>query len=122
VTFYSGFDGPAERSIMELDMPGPRKGLLRLAGGKPFTCADAPPVPPDATSWSMNQLRHGSLLRHRPASRREHRPPDPPDDVGKVKDFVKLADASLGISLRDDLLTALGDKVVSYTARPARGR
>ena len=32
VTFASGFDGPAERSIVEVDIPGPRKGLSHLRG------------------------------------------------------------------------------------------
>src|SRR5206468_2878027 len=31
VTLWSGFDGPASRSVVEIDMPGPRKGLLALA-------------------------------------------------------------------------------------------
>lgn len=120
VTFYSGFDGAAERSVMELDMPSPRKGLLRLAGGKPFTFADAPPVPPDVTSWSMTNFDAGvfydtALLAAENIVRLVS-----PDDASKVKDFVKLADASLGISLRDDLLAMLGDKVVSYSS-PGEG-
>src|SRR5262249_58656305 len=31
VTFQSGFDGAAERGLTEIHVPGPRKGLLRLA-------------------------------------------------------------------------------------------
>src|SRR4029077_4003004 len=34
ITFVSGFDGPAERSVVEVDMPSPRKGLLGLASQK----------------------------------------------------------------------------------------
>ena len=76
LVFYSGFDGEAERGLVEWDMPGPRKGLLTLLNGKPFTLADVPPLPPDVISWSMTNfdtaavydigLRSGrERLRHR---------------------------------------------------------
>ncbi len=45
-TFYSGFDGSSERALSELEMPGPRQGLLRLLSGKPFTLHDVPPLRP----------------------------------------------------------------------------
>ena len=56
LVFYSGFDGEAERGLVEWDMPGPRKGLLTLLNGKPFTLADVPPLPPDVISWSMTNF------------------------------------------------------------------
>src|SRR4029077_6057228 len=56
IVFYSGFDGASERSILEMETPGPRKGLLTLLNGKPFKLGDVPPMPPDVSSWSMTNL------------------------------------------------------------------
>ena len=61
LVFYSGFDGEAERGLVEWDAPGPRKGLLTLLNGKPFTLADLPPLPPDAISWSMTNFDTGNF-------------------------------------------------------------
>ena len=36
IVYRSGFDGPAIREDIEVDAPGPRKGVLRLFGGKPI--------------------------------------------------------------------------------------
>src|SRR5262249_22990590 len=51
--FSSGFDAPAERSLVEIDTPGPRKGLLKLFAAKPFSVSEVPPLPEDVISWSM---------------------------------------------------------------------
>ncbi len=61
LVFYSGFDGEAARELVEWDMPGPRKGLLTLLNGKPFTLADVPPLPPDVISWSMTNFDSGAF-------------------------------------------------------------
>src|SRR5205823_8535279 len=95
-------------------------GLLSLLGGKTFTFADVPPLPPDVISWSMTTFDYANaydvLLKGvetvvKLAS---------PDDVGKVRGFAKLADGAVGVDIRKDLLGALGDQVVSYNS-PAEG-
>ena len=40
--------------MVELETAGPRTGLLKLRGGKPFKLGDVPALPPDVVSWSMN--------------------------------------------------------------------
>ncbi len=75
---YSGFEGNAERGLMELDVPGPRKGALSLLANKPFTLADVPPLPPDVTTWSMTNFElakfYDLAFQTVEAGRRHHRP------------------------------------------------
>src|SRR5262249_45333616 len=59
VTFHSGFDGPFERSVLEIQTPGERKGLLKLAGRRAVKLADLPPLPDDLTSFSVASVELG---------------------------------------------------------------
>jgi hypothetical protein len=120
VTFCSGFDGPAARSVVEIDMPGPRKGLLRLAAGKPFTLADVPPVPDDAASWSMTNFDAGAFYDLAVPALEQVVRLVSPDDAKEVAAALKAIDDALGIDLRKDLLAALGDRFATYSS-PAEG-
>jgi hypothetical protein len=120
VAFYSGFDGPAERSLIEWSMPGPRKGALRLAGGKPFTLADVPPLPPDAVSWSMTNLDAPLVCDVATKAAQEVVALVDPNSLPQVKEVLQQIDRTLGVNLRDDLLASLGGQMVSYTS-PAEG-
>ncbi len=62
LAFYSGFDGPAERSLVELHIPGMRKGLLKLASNKAFKLADLPAMPPDVTTLSAMNMDWTALF------------------------------------------------------------
>jgi hypothetical protein len=119
-TMYSGFDGEAERSLSELDMPGPRRGVLRLVGGKPFKLSELPPVPPDAVSWSATNFDAGLFYDEGVRTVESIVALLSPDNVAKVKDFLKVADDTLGMNLRSDLLGALGNQFMQYTS-PAEG-
>src|SRR5262249_51420434 len=56
-TIYSGFEDEAERGVFELELTdGPRKGLLNLTSGKPFTLKDVPPLPRDVLHWTMSNF------------------------------------------------------------------
>jgi hypothetical protein len=120
LVFYSGFDGEAERGLVEWDMPGPRKGLLTLLNGKPFTLADVPPLPPDVISWSMTNFDSGVFYDTAYLGAEDAFAIAAPDQVAYVKEFAKAANDALGVDLRKDLLDSLGDKVVFYTS-PSEG-
>jgi hypothetical protein len=120
VTFCSGFDGPAERSVVEIDMPGPRKGLLRLAAGKPFTLADAPPIPDDAAGWSMTNFDAAALYDLTVPALEQVMRMISPEEAKQIPDALKMIDDVLGVSLRKDLLGALGDRFATYNS-PAEG-
>ncbi len=120
LALYSGFDGRAERGLIEWDMPGPRKGLLTLLSGKPFALADVPPLPPDVVSWSMSNLDLAAFYDTAYRAAEQIVGLISPDDLPAVKGFVKQANDLLGIDVRKDLLGSLGGQFVSYTS-PADG-
>ncbi len=120
LVFYSGFDGEAERGLVEWDMPGPRKGLLALLNGKAFTLADVPPLPPDVISWSMTNFDTGAVYDIALEAAENIAAIAAPDQVGKIKEYSKLADEAMGVDLRQDLLASLGDKFALYTS-PSEG-
>jgi hypothetical protein len=117
---YSGFDGEAERGLVEWEMPGPRKGLLTLLNGKPFTLAEVPPLPPDVISWSMTNFDSGAFYDSGLKAAEDVTAIADPEQLPNVKAFAKAADEALGVELRKDILDALGDKVAMYTS-PSEG-
>lgn len=120
LVFYSGFEGLAERSLAELDIPGPRKGALRLLAGKPFKMADVPPLPPDAVSWSMTNFDAAIAYDIGIQATEGVVRLVSPESLPQFKDALKQIDTVLGIDLRKDLLAALGDQLVQYSS-PAEG-
>lgn len=120
VVAYSGFDGRAERGLMEWDMSGPRKGLLALFGGKPFQLGDVPPLPPDVVSWSMSNFDAASFYDTAYKAAEQIVGLISPDEVPQIKAFAKQANDLLGVDLRKDLLGSLGDRFATY-ASPGDG-
>jgi hypothetical protein len=120
LVFYSGFDGTAERGLVEWEMPAPRKGVLALLTGKPFTLNDLPPLPPDVISFSMTNLDLGSFYDTAYKAAEEVIRLTSPDDLPKLKEFVKQANDLFGVDIRKDLIGALGDKFVQYNT-PSEG-
>jgi hypothetical protein len=120
LVFYSGFDGRAERSLVEWDMAGSRKGVFSLVAGKPFGLSELPPLPPDVVSWSMSNFDLVALhdLGFKTAENVVRL--IFPDQVAKVEEVRKQANVLLGISLRDDLFAAMGGRIVQYSS-PAEG-
>jgi len=116
LVMYSGFEGRAERGLIEWDMPGPRKGLLTLLSGKPFKLGDVPPLPPDVVSWTMTNLDTASFYDTAYRATEQIVRLVSPDDVPKIKEVVKQANDLLGVDLRKDLLGSLGDRVAYYTS------
>jgi hypothetical protein len=120
IVFYSGFEGAAERSVLEMEIPGPRKGLLTLLGGKPFKLGDVPPMPPDVSSWSMTNLDAAKFYDVLVPAAERIAGMIAPDGGENVKGFTKKIDEFLGIDLRKDLLGSLDNQLVQYTS-PSEG-
>jgi hypothetical protein len=116
LTLYSGFDGPAEHGLMELAVAGERKGLLRLLGGKPFRLGDVPPLPTDAVTWSMTNFDPKVAYDEGVKAAEAGVGLVAPDELPKLKEFLKQLDDSLGVSVRKELLEALGDQYVQYSS------
>lgn len=120
LTFYSGFAGDAERGLVELDMPGPRKGLLSLFKGKTFTLADLPPLPPDVVAFSMNNLDAHSWFELSLKTIEAIIAVTDPAEVAKFKEGVQKMDQVIGLDLRKELLAHLDDRFIYYLA-PSEG-
>ncbi len=116
LVMYSGFEGRAERGLIEWDMPGPRKGLLTLLTGKPFKLGDVPPLPPDVVSWTMTNFDAAAFYDTAYRAAEQIVGLVSPDDVPKIKEFTKQANDLLGVDLRKDLLGSLGDQFAYYTS------
>lgn len=120
LTFYSGFDGPAERSLIELHIPGPRKGLLKLAGTKAFKLTDLPAMPPDVTNFSATNLDWTALFDVSKGAAEGVLKIIAPDEAKQVSPFIEQANQFLGINLREDLLGSLDTLMMQYSS-PSEG-
>jgi hypothetical protein len=119
MTFYSGLDGAAERSIVEISTPSPRKGLLGLMNRKMIKLADLPPLPSDVTSFSASNfnLRNlydgGMTIAEAAVNVFAGGAVDP-------KEAVKQVEAILGVKFGEDLFGSFDDMFVSYSS-PSEG-
>jgi hypothetical protein len=120
ITFYSGYDGPAFRDVVEVDMPGPRTGLLALSSTKKFSLKDLPPMPSDATSFSAGTIDVGKTYDVLYQLVETGLQIFAPDQVDNVKGTLTAIEKALGISFRDDLFGCFGDLAVTYSS-PAEG-
>jgi hypothetical protein len=120
ITFVSGYDGPAFRSAVEVDIPGPRKGLLALTSNRKFTLRDLPPLPSDITGFSAASTEIGKaydvLLPIVESGIRIFAP----DQVENIQAYIKAVEGKVGVNFRDDIFACFGDLTVSY-ASPAEG-
>ncbi len=117
---YLGYDGAAERSLVELHIPGPRKGLLKLASNKAFKLADLPAMPPDVTGFSAMNLDWAALFDVGRSAVEDVLKIVAPDEAKQVPQFLQQADQFLGISLRDDLFGSLDTLTMQYSS-PSEG-
>jgi hypothetical protein len=112
--WYTGYEGEVSREVIELDAPGPRKGVLALLNGKQFSMADVPPLPPDVASWSMTHFDAAAVWDLSIVALETIVAIFDPDSVPEIQKSIKEINDALGLDLRKDLLGALGDKVVFY--------
>ncbi len=120
VCYHLGFDGEAGRSLLEVDTPRPRKGLLRLMGGAPLRLADLPPLPADCQAWSMTNFDLGALFDLGVQTVEDLTRFNAPADVPMVRESLRQANLALGVDVRADLLGALGPRMVLYSS-PGEG-
>lgn len=116
IVFFTGYEGLQERSVVEADIPGPRKGLLSLAGTKKITLADLPKLPDDLTSFNagtanisksydiVTNLVYGILTIAAP------------NEVDNIKEGVKAFEKTIGVDISNDLFGCFGETVVSYSS------
>ena len=116
LTFASGFDGAAERSVVDMDMPGPRKGLLSLASQKKISLKDLPKLPNDLTGFSAGTVSLNKSYDVITRLIENVLGIVAPDEVENVKEQIKAFEGTVGIDISKDLFSNFGDVVVSYSS------
>ena len=131
IVFSSGFDGKESRALYEFDVPGERKGITKaLKGGSPLGLNDLPPMPPDVSRFSALRLDPAAtydaglsvidlLAMNQEFGVEEGLKGDKLIKARKEY-LMREADKFLGISVTDDLLPHLGDKLVIFQS-PTEG-
>jgi hypothetical protein len=114
ITLQSGFDGLAERSVVEFHASGERKGLLRMFGRKTFKVADLPPLPADLTSVYAGNLDLAETYDVITKTIVNIARVVDENAAGFVEDFINQIDSAVGVKIRADLLGSLDDRVVVY--------
>jgi hypothetical protein len=120
VTFVSGFEGDTERNVIQLELAGPYKGVLRLADVKPFQLSDLPPMPADLTSFAAMRLDLAGIYDHGLKAIEAIVAVASPRDLPEVKEGISQIDKVLGFNLRNELLGSVGDLFILYNS-PAEG-
>jgi hypothetical protein len=116
IRFHSGPDGPGEHCVIHFDMPGPRKGLLRILGREPISLAELPPLPADLNSFTAVNVDVVPLYEAAIKVAEHVLGALNPKQENAAKNMIKLAEILLGLSFRDDVLGALDRRVVRYNS------
>ena len=120
ITFVAGYEGVAFRNVLEVDIPGPRKGLLALTSTKKFSLKDLPPLPSDASSISASTMDIGKAYDVIYSLVETGVKIFAPDQAQNVADAIKAAETLIQVNLKDDVFGCFGDMAVSYSS-PAEG-
>lgn len=115
VTFVSGFDGPAERGVVEINTTGKRKGLLALLNQKTIKLSDLPPMPDDLTGFSASNLNvanfYEGLIQVAEVVTKVVFPGAAPD----VREGIRQFEGAIGVKLGEDLFGSFEGLAVSYS-------
>jgi hypothetical protein len=116
ITFHSGPDGPGEHCVVKLDMPGPRKGLLRVLGSESISLTDLPPLPADMNSFAAINLDpaafYDAAVKGIESAVRAFKP----RRKDAVHQGIKLVETIFGLSLENDVFAALDKRVACYNS------
>lgn len=121
ITFVSGFEGPAERTIVEIDMPGPRKGLLALvSGNKKISLNNLPPLPNDLTAFSASSFNAARVYDAGVEIIAGVVRMFAPDQADNIKEGIKQFEGILGVKIGEDIFGSFDDMTVNYSS-PSEG-
>ncbi|MFO0825790.1 MAG: hypothetical protein U0792_22170 [Gemmataceae bacterium] len=125
ILFNAGYEGKEFRAMWELDLPGERKGLGKILKQEKFTLADLPPLPTDVSRFVGVRIDAGATIdagvmlveafTNLNPSGDDGDPKNPAEKIRERRaELTKGFEKFLGMSVKDDLLPCLGDKVVVY--------
>jgi hypothetical protein len=132
IVFNSGFDGKESRATWEFDLPGERKGLAKVLKQQPLGLKDLPPMPPDVSRFSALRVDptatydagimvvEALTLFEQPFGVEENAK-NPAEAIKARREYLEREfEKILGVSVRDDIIPCLGDKVVMFQS-PTEG-
>ena len=116
IVFVSGFDGAVERSVVDIDMPSPRKGLLALTSQKKITLKDLPILPDDINGFSASSVNlnnsYDILVNTAEGVVRVFAP----NEADNIKEFIKAFEGAVGVDINKDIFGSFGEMMVSYSS------
>ncbi|MGE0379165.1 MAG: DUF1559 domain-containing protein, partial [Planctomycetaceae bacterium] len=108
------FKGRALWSEIDIDAPGPRRGLLSLSDQQAFTLADLPPLPAGSSSFSASSFDWGMAYDRLLEIAHEAENLLPPELHGQIDGAIAQANGILGFDLKADLLDPIGNVHVLF--------
>jgi hypothetical protein len=125
IVFNCGYDGKEFRAVWELDLPGERKGLAKILKPVPLGLKDLPPLPTDVNRFLAARIDPAAaydaslsvveFLAMKEEFGVEDEAKSLTDKIRLRREFLaKEFDKLLALSVKDDILPCLGDKVVVY--------
>jgi hypothetical protein len=125
ILFNCGYDGKEFRAVWEMDLPGERKGLAKVLKPTPLGLKDLPPLPTDVNRFLAARIDPAAaydaglgvieLLFMKEEFGVEDEAKSTTDKIRLRREFLaKEFDKLLALSVKDDILPCLGDKVVVY--------
>lgn len=112
----SGYDGPAQREISEVELTAPRKGLAALISSTKFSLADLPPMPSDLTSFSAYSANPGKVYGTGYEIAEKVLNIFIPEQAENVLEGIKAFEAVIGVDLQKDVFTNFDDLTVTYSS------
>jgi hypothetical protein len=113
-----GVDGPALKTVVAIDAPAPRSGLLALMEASTIDLKKLPPLPADANSLTVFSLEPGRFLRQ--VLELEARAGSQSLKQG-VNDVSENLKERIERDLFNDLLDPIGPTWVAYATSPSEG-
>src|ERR1043165_4771916 len=116
LTFVTGFDGPSERSVVDLEVAEERTGLLSLGSKKKISLKDLPALPDDMTSLTASTVHLTKTYDVITNTIYSIVKVADPNELENVKDKIKQVEDKVGVNINKDVFGSFGDVVVMYNS------
>ncbi len=116
ITFHSGFEGLAERSVVDMEMVGTRKGLLSLTSQKKISLKDLPVLPNDITAFSASSISLNKAYNVLTGTLDNIIRVFDPNQADNIQEQIKAFEGAVGVDFEKEIFSNFGDVMVSYSS------
>lgn len=120
MVWHTGVEGRHQRYTIDLAIPNPREGILRVFDGDALTAAEhLPALPPDQNQFHLFSLRPEDtfvVLRTAAYAIASAMDDEPSKAILANDDSLRAAAKKLGIDLQRDLFDCLGPRLLVYSS------